>query len=94
MAELESDKIMYEIYREEGYDKRYRVVFFTELTDHNKEREINRALAGQHVYDGFIREWRKEEAKAIIHAFVERMNAGEEPPIEELEASLKGYAAV
>jgi hypothetical protein len=94
MAELESDKIMYEIYREEGYGRRYRVVFFTELTDHNKEREINRALAGQHLYDGFIREWRKEEAKAIIQAFVERLNAGESPNLSELEAALEDYSVV
>ncbi len=94
MAELESDKIMYEIYLEEGYNNRYHVVYFTELTDHNKEREINRAMAGRHVYDGFIRERRKDEAKAIIDAFIERLNTGESPPISDLEAALEAYAVV
>ncbi|MFQ5872796.1 MAG: hypothetical protein ACE5JL_03210 [Dehalococcoidia bacterium] len=92
MAEIESAKIMYEIYQEEGYDGRYRVVYFTELREHNKEREINRAMAGRHVYDGFIQEWRKEEAKAIINVFVERLNAGDPPSISELEAALEGHS--
>ena len=41
---FESDKIMFEIYRETEYTGRYRVVYFTELQEHNKESEINRAL--------------------------------------------------
>jgi hypothetical protein len=38
---FESDKVMFEIYRETEYTGRYRVVYFTELQDHNKETEIN-----------------------------------------------------
>jgi len=77
MSVMESAKIMFEIYQEEDYNRRYRVVFFTELNDHSRELEINRAMAGRHVYDGFIREWRKDEAKAIIADFVQKLNAGE-----------------
>jgi len=61
-----TDRIMFEIYRETTYSGRYRVVYFTELNDHNRETEINRALAGEHFYDGFITSFRKDEAKAII----------------------------
>ncbi|RPJ43293.1 MAG: hypothetical protein EHM19_08980 [Candidatus Latescibacterota bacterium] len=93
MAELESSRIMYEIYQEEGYNRRFRVVFFTELNDHNKEMEINRALAGRHVHDGFIRERRKEEAKAVLADFIRRLNEGESPSVEELESALEGVSA-
>jgi hypothetical protein len=48
---FESDKIMFEIYRETEYTGKYRVVYFTELQDHNKESEINHALVGEHLYD-------------------------------------------
>ena len=46
MAGFESEKTMFEIYREKIYSGKYRVVYFTELQDHNKETEINHALAG------------------------------------------------
>jgi len=46
---FESEKIMFEIYRESTYSGEYRVVYFTELQDHNKEAEINRAAAGEHA---------------------------------------------
>lgn len=44
---FESDKTMFEIYRETTYTGKYRVVYFTELQDHDKETEINRAMAGE-----------------------------------------------
>lgn len=44
---FESDKVMFEIYRETEYTGKYRVVYFTELQDHNKETEINHAMAGR-----------------------------------------------
>ena len=65
---FESDKVMFEIYRETEYTGKYRVVYFTELQDHNKETEINHALAGEHFFDGFIKNFRKDEAKEIIKA--------------------------
>ena len=47
---FESDKIMFEVYKEATYTGRYRVVYFTELQDHNKEFEISRAMAaGAHM---------------------------------------------
>ena len=48
---MESDKVMFEIYREPDFNRAYRVVYFTELGEHNKEYEINRALAGEHFYE-------------------------------------------
>ncbi|MBL8229710.1 MAG: hypothetical protein JNL98_14570 [Bryobacterales bacterium] len=74
---FESDKIMFEIYRDNTYSGQYRVVYFTELQDHNKEAEINRAMAGEHYFDGFIKSYGKDEAKEIIDQLIARMNNGE-----------------
>jgi hypothetical protein len=89
----EADKVMFEIYRETEYNGRYRVVYFTELHDHNKETEINHALAGEHFYDGFIRNWRKDEAKSIIEGILGRLNAGEAIAPQELERALGEHMA-
>lgn len=93
MARLESDKIMFEIYREAGYDRRYRVVYFTELSERSRDLEIGRALAGEHVLDGFIPLEHSERAKGLIAALLERLNAGEPVSGEELAAALAGLAA-
>jgi hypothetical protein len=90
---FEADKVMFEIYRETEYTGRYRVVYFTELEDHNKESEINHALAGEHVYDGFIRNYRKDEAKEIIGGIVDRLNGGERIDPQEIERALGDHVA-
>jgi thiaminase len=84
---------MFEIYRETGYSRRYRVVYFTELQDHNKETEINHALNGEHFYDGFIKNYRKEEAKEIIERCLARLNNGEKLDAQELETALGDHIA-
>ena len=89
----ESDKIMFEIYREASYNRRYKVVYFTELNEHNKETEINRALAGDHFFDGFLKDARKDEAKVVIDRVLERLNGGEQVLPEELEKELAQYLA-
>jgi hypothetical protein len=90
---FESDKVMFEIYRETEYSGRYRVVYFTELQDHNKETEINHALAGEHYFDGFIMNFRKDEAKEIINAVLERLNNGERLDPQEVERALGEHMA-
>lgn len=90
---FESDKVMFEIYRETEYTGQYRVVYFTELGDHNKESEINHALAGEHFFDGFIRNYRKEEAKGIIDAILGRLNSGEPVGPDEVERALGEHMA-
>ena len=90
---FESDKVMFEIYRETEYTGQYRVVYFTELQDHNKETEINHALAGEHFYDGFLKNYRKEEAKQIIETLVSRLNSGEKIGPQEVEAALAEHIA-
>ena len=89
---LASDKIMFEIYKETTYTGGYRVVYFTELQDHNKESEISHAMAGEHFYDGFIKNYRKEQAKEVINKILERLNDGEKVSPAEIERQLQPYA--
>lgn len=91
---FESDKIMFEIYREGGYGRKYRVVYFTELDEHNKEAEINAAMAGEHFYDGFIRSSDSKAAKQVINDTLGRLNAGEALAPADLDQRLAPYAAV
>ena len=90
---MESDKVMFEIYREAAYTGKYRVVYYTELNENNKDWEINRALSGEHFYDGFIKNYRKDEAKDIIDAILKRMNDGEKLAPTDVEAALTEFIA-
>ena len=84
---------MFEVYREASYNRRYRVVYFTELNDNNKEAEINRAIAGDHFFDGFLNDKGKEEAKLIIERTLERLNQGEQVSPQDLERELAEHLA-
>lgn len=88
---FESDKVMFEIYRDPTYSGRYRVVYFTELNDHNRESEFNEALRGEHFFDGFISNFRKDEAKRIISALLERLNGGERLSEAEVKRALSDF---
>ena len=90
---MESDKVMFEIYREAAYTGKYRVVYYTELNENNKEWEINRALSGEHFYDGFSKNYRKDEAKDIIDAILKRMNDGEKLAPTDVETALSEHIA-
>ena len=88
---FESDKIMFEIYKETTYTGKYCVVYFTELQDHNKESEISRAMAGEHFYDGFIRAYRKDQAKERIAELLARLNEGEQLTAAQIDLELKPF---
>ena len=90
---FEADKVMFEIYRETEYTGKYKVCYFTELQDHNKESEINRALAGEHFFDGFIKNLHKDDAKAIIDSILGRLNEGEKVEPQEVERILGAHMA-
>ena len=89
----ESDKVMFEIYRETEYTGQYRVCYFTELQDHNKESEINHAMMGEHFYDGFIKNFGKDEAKEIISSLLSRLNSGEKLAAQDVESALGDHMA-
>jgi hypothetical protein len=90
---FESDKVMFEIYRDPDSSGRHRVVYFTELDEHNKEKEINDAMRGDHIFDGYLRNFGKDEAKRAIARVLERLNAGEPLPAAEIERELKPFMA-
>ena len=74
---IQSEKVMFQIYREPAFNRRYRVVYFTELDEHNKESEINDALRGESIFDGYLRNYTKEEAKRVVADILARLNNGE-----------------
>ncbi|HMQ68517.1 MAG TPA: hypothetical protein PKA90_06115 [Ignavibacteria bacterium] len=76
---FESDKTMFEIYREKEFNKKFKVVYYTELTEHNKEAEINHAIAGETIYDGYIKDNTKEKGKIIIKELIDEMNSKQSP---------------
>lgn len=89
---LPSDKIMFEIYREAGYGRQYRAVYFTELDEHSREVEIARATAGDHFYDGYLLANDKlAEAKRIVTQFIARLNRGETVPPSDVAHALVDY---
>jgi len=90
---MDSDKVMFEIYKEATYTGKYRVVYYTELNENNKEWEINKAMAGEHFYDGFIKNFGKDEAKDIIDALLKRMNDGEKLSSRDIEKELGTHLA-
>jgi hypothetical protein len=90
---MDSDKVMFEIYKDATYTGKYRVVYYTELNENNKEWEINKAMAGEHFYDGFIKNYRKDEAKDIIDALLKRMNDGEPLSSFDIEKELGVHMA-
>lgn len=87
------DKIMFEIYKDSTQEGEYRVVYFTELDEHSKQTEINSAMRGEHVYDGFIRYNSRDQGKRAVNLILNRLNAGEELDPQEIESELKSYIA-
>jgi hypothetical protein len=90
---IESEKVMFEIYRELSFNRRYRVVYFTELDEHNKDGEINDAMRGEHIFDGFFRNYVKEDAKRSVTAVLQRLNSGETLARDDIERELKPFLA-
>lgn len=75
---FESDKTMFEIYREKEFSRKFKVVYYTELTEHNKEAEINHALNGETIFDGFLKDISKEKGKSKIKELIREMNSSGE----------------
>jgi chromosome condensin MukBEF MukE localization factor len=88
-----SDRTMFEIYREAGYGRAYRVVYFTELEEKNKEQEINRAMAGEHVFDGFLADHSKDAGKSRVAELVARLNAGDRLGADDIATQLREFLA-
>lgn len=93
MASEHEKRIMFEIYREGTDARHYRVVYFTELGEHEREREISDAARGDHIFDGFILSRERWPAKQAVERILERLNSGSEPDPDEIEHELKPFMA-
>lgn len=91
---IEDEKrIMFEIYREAADNGSYRVVYFTELGEHERETEIGNAVRGDHVFDGFILSRARGPAKQVVAGILERMNNGAAVDPSDIERELRPYMA-
>ena len=83
-------RVMFEIYHDaEG--ARYRVVYFTELGEHERELEIGSAFRGDHVFDGFILTRERVEAKRVIDAILDRLNQGDKVTQDDMARQLEPF---
>jgi len=89
----DTKKLMFEIYREADFSGRYKVVYFTELGEHDKETEIADAMRGDHVFDGFLLHRNRSQAKQVVDEILERLNRGEFVGSAEIEKLLQPYLA-
>jgi hypothetical protein len=89
----DTKKVMFEIYRETDFSGRYKVVYFTELGEHDKETEIADAMRGEHIFDGFLLHRDRSQAKQIVDEILERLNRGESLGCAEIEQLLQPYLA-
>ena len=87
----DSKKLMFEIYREADFSGHYKVVYFTELGEHDKETEIADAMRGEHIYDGFLLHRDRSRAKQVVDEILERLNRGESVNSAEIEQLLQPY---
>jgi hypothetical protein len=89
------EKTMFEIYRETDYNRAFHCIFYTELEEHVREKEIARAAAGETVYSGFVSDASKDAAREEIERIVEELNDMDEDeagiPRTEIESRLAPY---
>ena len=89
----DTKKVMFEIYREADFSGRYKVVYFTELGEHDKETEIADAMRGEHIFDGFLLHRERSQAKQVVEEILERLNRGESIGSAKIEQLLQPYLA-
>ena len=62
----DTKKVMFEIYRDTSLTGQYKVVYFTELGEHDKDTEIADAMRGEHIFDGFLLHRERQEGKQVV----------------------------
>jgi hypothetical protein len=90
-VESDEKRVMFEIYRDADDAGKFRVVYFTELGEHERELEIAAAFRGDHVFDGFILTRERAEAKKTINAILDRLNGGERVAAADIAHQLEPY---
>ena len=89
----DTKKVMFEIYRDADYGGRYKVVYFTELGEHDKTTEIDNAMRGEHIFDGFLLHRERNAAKQVVDEILNRLNHGEQVDESAIRECLKPYLA-
>jgi len=89
----DTKKVMFEIYRDTSLTGQYRVVYFTELGEHDKDTEIADAMRGEHVFDGFLLHRERQEGKEAVQKILEQLNNGENVDAAAIEEKLTPYLA-
>jgi hypothetical protein len=89
----DSKKVMFEIYRDAGYGGSCKVVYFTELGEHDKEKEIEDAMRGDHIFDGFLLHSQSQGGKREVEEILDRLNRGEALDTETIKEMLKPFLA-
>jgi len=89
----DAKKVMFEIYRDAGYGGAYKVVYFTELGEHDRERQIDDAMRGEHIFDGFLLHRESQRAKHEVAVIIDRLNHGESLDTNAIEERLKPFLA-
>ena len=89
----DTKKVMFEIYREAEFSGRYKVVYFTELGEHDKETEIADAMRGEHIFDGFLLHRERNQAKQVLDEILDRLNRGDQVDGSEIEMRLQPFLA-
>jgi hypothetical protein len=89
----DTKKVMFEIYRDSDFGGNYKVVYFTELGEHDKETEIEKAMRGQHIFDGFLLHRERNQAKQVVDELLARLNRGESVDEGAIRETLQPYLA-
>jgi hypothetical protein len=89
----DTKKVMFEIYRDPDFGGKYKVVYFTELGEHDKETEIENAMRGDHIFDGFLLHRERNQAKLVVDEILSRLNSGERIDENAIRESLEPYLA-
>ncbi len=89
----DAKKVMFEIYRDAGFGGAYKVVYFTELGEHDKEKEIEDAMRGDHVFDGFLLHSESHRAKREVAEILDQLNRGEALEPSAIAERLKLFLA-
>ena len=89
----DTKKVMFEIYRDTSSTGQYRVVYFTELGEHDKDTEIADAMRGEHIFDGFLLHRARQEGKQVVEGILQELNSGESLDAAAIEEKLNPYLA-
>jgi hypothetical protein len=89
----DTKKVMFEIYRDTSLTGQFKVVYFTELGEHDKDTEIADAMRGEHIFDGFLLHRERQEGKQAVEQILGDLNGGQNIDPAAIEEKLKPYLA-